>query len=64
MATHCSFLAWGISWTERSLAGYSPWNHKELDMTEGLRTYPYICITELLYSTHEIKMTLQINYTQ
>ena len=28
MATHSSILAWKI------LAGYSPWGHKELDMTE------------------------------
>ena len=34
MVTHSSILAWGIpGW--RSLAGYSPWGHKELDMTEG-----------------------------
>ena len=33
LATHCSILAWRIPWTE-SLAGYSPWNHKESDMTE------------------------------
>ena len=33
MATHCSILAWRIPWTE-DLAGYSPWGHKELDMTE------------------------------
>ena len=31
------------SWLEnphgqRSLAGYNPWGHKELDMTEGLTT--------------------------
>ena len=25
---------------QRSLAGYSPWGHKELDMTEQLSTYP------------------------
>ena len=25
MATHSSILAWEIPWTERSLAGYSPW---------------------------------------
>ena len=31
-ATHSSILAW--RW--RSLAGYSPWGRKELDMTEGL----------------------------
>ena len=87
MATHSSFLAWRIPWTEepgrpqstgsqrvrhdwatsllqvvpllasnnkyylmrrqdvpgeshgqRGLVGYSPWGHKELDMTEGLST--------------------------
>ena len=35
MATDSSIFAWEISWTEeRNLAGYSPWGHKELDMTE------------------------------
>ena len=34
MATHFSVLACGIPWTERSLAGYSSWGPKELDMTE------------------------------
>jgi len=34
MATHSSILAWRIPWT-RSLAGYSSWGCKELDMTEG-----------------------------
>ena len=33
MATHSSILAWEISW-KRSLVGYSPWGHKELDTTE------------------------------
>ena len=33
MAIHSSILAWKIPWTE-SLVGYSPWDHKELDMTE------------------------------
>ena len=27
---------------QRSLAGYSPWGHKESDMTEGLSRYPCI----------------------
>ena len=37
MATHSSILGWEIPWTEeRSLAGYSPWGHKESDMTEQL----------------------------
>ena len=35
MATHSSILAWRIS-LERSLAGYSPWGHKESDTTERL----------------------------
>ena len=32
MATHSSILAGRIP--QRSLVGYSPWGHKELDMTE------------------------------
>ena len=35
MATHCSILAWRIPWTEEPKS-YSPWGHKELDMTEQL----------------------------
>ena len=33
MATHSRILAWEIPGTG-SLAGYSPWGHKESDMTE------------------------------
>ena len=33
MATHCSVLAWRIH-GQRSLVGYSPWDHKELDRTK------------------------------
>ena len=33
MATHFSILAWRIP-RDRSLAGYSPQGHKELNMTE------------------------------
>ena len=36
MATHSSILAWEILYGQRSLVGYSPWGHKELDMTERL----------------------------
>ena len=32
LATHFSILAWRIP--QRSLAGYSPWDHEESDMTE------------------------------
>ena len=36
MATHSGILAWKVPWTERSLAGCSPWGHKESDATERL----------------------------
>ena len=32
MATQSSMLAWEIPWAE-GLVGYSPWGHKELNMT-------------------------------
>ena len=36
MATHSSILAWRIPWMGRSLVGYSPRGHKELDTTAQL----------------------------
>ena len=39
MATRSSILAWRIPWTEvwaTVHVGYSPWGHKESDMTEQL----------------------------
>ena len=35
MAAHSSTIAWKIPWTEE-LVGYSPWDHKESDITEWL----------------------------
>ena len=35
MATQSSILAWRIPWTEEPV-GYSPWGHKESDVTEWL----------------------------
>ena len=35
MATHSSIHAWKFQ-GQKSLAGYSPWGHKESDMTEQL----------------------------
>ena len=34
MATHSSILAWRIPWTA-NMAGYNPWGHEDLDMTEA-----------------------------
>ena len=33
METHSSILVWRITWTVEP-GGYSPWDHKELDMAE------------------------------
>ena len=38
MATHSSILAWRIPMD----TGYSPWGHKELDMTERLSAAQHI----------------------
>ena len=43
MATHSSTLAWKIPWW-RSLVGYTPWGHKELDTTERLHIHMYLGI--------------------
>ena len=34
MATHSGTLAWKIPGTEKPIEGYSPWGHKESDITE------------------------------
>ena len=36
MATHSSILAWKIPWIDEPGRLYSPWGHKESDMTEWL----------------------------
>ena len=40
MATHSSILAWRTH-RQRSLAGHSPWSHKELDTTKWLTLFLY-----------------------
>ena len=42
MATHFFFLEKPHG--QRSLVGYSPWGHKESDMTERLSPYIYVYI--------------------
>jgi len=44
MAIHSSIIAWRIPWT-RSLAGYSPWGHKESDTTEVTNTHTHSQLT-------------------
>ena len=36
MATHSSSVAWRLPWAEEPDRLYSPWSHKESDMTEPL----------------------------
>ena len=47
------FLA-GKSHGQRSLVGYSPWGHKELDTTEGLNNNQQITGMKTGYSEKEI----------
>ena len=60
MATHSIFLP-GESHGQRCLAGYGPWGHKELDMTEvtqHARTHIYAYLYESLWCTPETNKTL------
>ena len=52
MATQSSVLAYKISWTEVP-AGYSPWGHKEMDMTEHTHTHIYTQVRLQLFLTQE-----------
>ena len=40
MTTYTSILAWKIPWIEEP-AGYSPWGHKESDMTEHIGIHSF-----------------------
>ena len=42
---HLNILLPGEVYGQRKLVGYSPWCHKELDMTEGLNTHTYLHLT-------------------
>ena len=46
MATHSRILA-EKSQGQRNLVGYSPWGHKESDMTEGMSRHAHISRSEL-----------------
>ena len=59
MATHSSALAWELH-GQKSLAGYSPWGRKELDMTERLTTLALgrsgrgrLCVSRTLTASEE-----------
>ena len=48
MAAHSNILPWKIPWTQ-SLGGYSPWGHKESDMTERLH---FTSLNEIIILMH------------
>ena len=48
MATHCRILTWK-SHGQRSLVGYSPWGHNELDTTEHTSTRALEISKEILF---------------
>ena len=39
MATRSSILAWKIPWTKEPGRRYSPWDHKESDMSDRMSTH-------------------------
>ena len=45
----------GKSYGQRTLAGYSPWGHKELDMTEGLSVHTFTHENEEGISQNQVK---------
>ena len=51
----------GKSHGQRSLAGYSPWGHKESDTTEHTQTHTYICISYQKWS-HTLYNALQPDF--
>ena len=58
MATHSSILAWRNG--QRSLVGYSPWGHKELDMTEatsGAHSHAVVVVGWILVPRPGVKPT-------
>ena len=40
-ATHTSILFWTIPWTQQPVGLHSPWDRKELDMTEQLALFTF-----------------------
>ena len=51
MTIHSSSLAWRIPRTKRNLVGYSPWDLKELDMTEWLTLCIYKVLNYIIHSS-------------
>ena len=48
----------GESYGQWGLAGYSPWGHKELDMTEQLGMHTLICLSEKIWKKYGLGMLI------
>ena len=59
MATHSIFLP-GKFHEKWSLTGYSPWDHKELDMTENLPTEGHLGSFQVLALMKETALNICI----
>ena len=57
MATHSSILAW-------SLAGYSPWGCKDLDMTERLTPSPSLSVLSKEPNLWDLLKITQLGVTE
>ena len=62
MATHSSILPWRIPWTEEP-GGYSPQDHKELDMTEVTQhtLHAHLSISLLCAKNLKVSRTGRLN---
>ena len=50
--TQSSILAWRIPWTEEP-GSYSPYGHKQLDMTEATKHYAWVDLEVIVLSQTE-----------
>ena len=75
MATHSSILAWKIPWTEEPGGLYSPWGHRESDMTERLNNNSLINLignksffkslsSQIIITINKTKLTYHANSIQ
>ena len=54
MVTYSNILAWRIPWIKEPGGLYSPWGHKELDMTDGLSTANTCSVCVCVYNLYMV----------
>ena len=58
MAIHSSILAWKIPCTEEQMVGYSPWGHKESDMTKRLHFHFLSFIQKVIFASTQMPVII------